>query len=124
MFEGLRNNILARGARHVPGLRHLPLLKLLAVAEVGMLARQHFLHLDRQERRRLFELVQVSRGRTGNLTGREREELAALVAKMEPRLFAGLVAHKLSPVPLPKRFTHGPKRDRDRDPADTPAAAG
>ena len=121
MFEGMRNSILARGARHVPGLRHLPLLKLIAIAEVAILARSHFLRLDQQERRRLLQLVQTSRGRTGNLTTREREELAELVAKMEPRMFAGLVASKLSPVPLPRRFTHGPKRDRD--PAKSPSAA-
>jgi hypothetical protein len=34
------------------------------------------------------------------------------VAKAEPRLFAGMVAHKLSPVPLPRRFVHG-RRPRE-----------
>ena len=106
----MRNNMIARAAAHVPGLRRIPIFKLLAVAEIALLARQHIYRLDPQERRRLLELVQTSRGRSGNLTGREREELAALVAKVEPRLFAGLVADKLSPVPLPRRFTHGPKR--------------
>jgi hypothetical protein len=102
-----RNRLLAHGASRIPWLKRIPIFKLLAIAEVAMLAQQHFSRLDSQERSRLFELLQTSRGRTGNLTQREREELAALTAKMEPRLFAGLVAHKLSPVPLPKRFVHG-----------------
>jgi hypothetical protein len=110
MFDGMRNNLIARTAAHIPGLRRIPVFKLLVVAEVAMLARQHFIRLDAQERHRLFDLVQISRGRSGNLTSREREELAALVAKMEPRLFAGLVADRLSPLPLPRRFVHGPTR--------------
>ncbi|MDX6675475.1 MAG: hypothetical protein QOH11_2893, partial [Solirubrobacteraceae bacterium] len=32
-------------------------------------------------------------------------DLKRLVDKMAPRAFAGTVAEKLSPVPLPKRFT-------------------
>jgi hypothetical protein len=87
-------------------LRGLPILKLLAVAEVAILARNHVAKLNRDERRRLLELVR--RGR--RLSGPEREELAKLVAKMEPRLFAGLVADKLSPVPLPRRLVRGRKR--------------
>src|SRR5829696_919110 len=112
MFDS--NRLLAHGASRIPGLKRIPVFKLLAIAEVAMLTQQHFSRLDSQERRRLLELVQTSRGRKGNLTQREREELAALAAKMEPRLFAGLVADKLSPVPLPKRFTHGRERDRER----------
>jgi hypothetical protein len=56
--------------------------------------------------------VQTSRGRKGNLTEAERRELADLLGKMEPRLFVGAAADKLSPVPLPKRFTQGPKHER------------
>jgi hypothetical protein len=41
------------------------------------------------------------------LTERERDELARLAAKAEPRLFLGLVVDKLSPVPLPKRLVFG-----------------
>ena len=114
MFDGMRNNLIARTAAHIPGLRRIPVFKLLVVAEIAMLARQHVNRLDAHERHRLLELVQTSRGRSGNLTSREREELAALVAKMEPRLFAGLVADKLSPVPLPKRFVHGRARPAAR----------
>src|SRR4051794_29699551 len=106
MLPGMRNNILARGAGHVPGLRRLPILKLLALAEIAILAREHLYRLDPAERRRLMQIVQTSRGRKGNLTSAERRELADLLSKMEPRTFAGTAADRLSPVPLPKRFTH------------------
>ena len=103
----MRNSLLARGAGHVPGLKRLPVFKLLAIAEIAALAAGHVQRLDQQERRRMIELIKLGRGRTGNLTATEREELATLVAKTEPRLFAGLAADKLSPVPLPRRFVHG-----------------
>ena len=38
---------------------------------------------------------------------RERDELSELLAKVEPREFVGEAADRLSPVPLPKRLTHG-----------------
>ena len=94
----------------LPLLRRLPVFKLLAVAEIAMLARTHFAKLDATERRRLVELVRTGRGRSRNLSAEEREELAALVAKVEPRAFAGLAADKLSPVPLPRRLVYGSRR--------------
>jgi hypothetical protein len=93
--------------RHVPGLRRLPVAKLLAVAEIVLLARQHIVRLEPQERRRVLTLMRQARGRTGNLSADERAELAALVSKANPRLFLGLVANKLSPVPLPPRVVRG-----------------
>lgn len=66
-----------------------------------MLAREHLSRLDRAERRRLFELVRIGRGRRRNLTARERDELSRLVAKAEPRLFVAAAADKLSPVAVP-----------------------
>jgi len=121
MFD--RNRLLAHGVSRIPGLKRIPIFKLLAIAEVAVLAHQHFKHLDAQERHRLLELIQTSRGRRGNLTAHEREELAQLTVKMEPRLFAGLVADKLSPVPLPKRFVHGRARPAQPQPDDERAAA-
>ena len=79
-------------------------------AEVVLLARQHILKLEPGERHRVFELLRKTHGRPRNLTQRERDELAALATKAEPRLFVGLVAKKLSPVPLPKRLLFGSKR--------------
>jgi hypothetical protein len=102
----------ASAARRVPGLRRLPLFKMLAVAEIALLARDHVSRLDGSERRRLLELVRKGKGRTRNLSASERDELAALLAKAEPRRFAGLAADKLSPVPLPRRVINGPRRKR------------
>jgi hypothetical protein len=95
------------GASRIPGLRRLPILKLLAIGEITLLARTHIAKLTPEERRRFVELMREGRGRPSNLDAAEREELGALVAKAEPRLFAGMVADKLSPVPLPRRFVRG-----------------
>ena len=111
MPTGFRNRLLARGIGRVPGLKRLPIFKLLAVAEIAIMARDHLGRLEPAERRRLLDLVRQGRGRGRNLTPPEREELAKLVAKVEPRRFAGMAADRLSPVPLPRRITHGP-RDR------------
>ena len=120
--QGLLNSIwmagrlvtwtVGRAARGVPGLRRLPVLKVLAAAEIAMLARDHVLLLDGGERRRLFELVRIGRGRRRNLSEPERDELTELVAKMEPRLLAGHAVDKLSPVPIPRRLVYGPRRSR------------
>src|SRR3954452_10906580 len=108
------HRLLAHGAARIPGLKRIPIFKLLALAEIAILAKSHLERLTADERRRLFQLVRTSRGRGGNLSQAERDELARLVTKMEPRAFAGAAVDHLSPVPLPKRVTHGPKRDRDR----------
>lgn len=102
--------LIGRGITRVPGLKRLPVMKVLALGEVALLAQRHLSLLTPDERRRLVALVRQGRGRTRNLSADEREELAGLVAKAEPRRFAGLSADALSPVPLPKRFVHGPKR--------------
>ena len=110
VLRALTHTAIARGASRVPGLRRLPVFKLLAIGEIALLARTHIARLDRKERRRLVELMRKGRGRTRNLTEAERDELQRLVAKTEPRLFAGLAADRLSPVPLPRRITRGPRR--------------
>jgi hypothetical protein len=101
---------LGHGAGRIPGLRRLPILKVLAIGEIALLARSHLRKLDADERRRLIELLREGRGRPRNLSAAEREELTGLVAKAEPRLFAGSVADKLSPVPLPRRAVQGRAR--------------
>ncbi|MDQ6732082.1 MAG: hypothetical protein M3022_17790 [Actinomycetota bacterium] len=98
---------LGRAATHVPGLRQLPVFKLISIAEVGLLARDHLLRLSPAERRRLIGLVRIARGRPSHLSAADREELAELVAKLEPRLLAGEAVDRISPVSLPKRFTRG-----------------
>jgi hypothetical protein len=107
------NSLLLMTARKVPGLKRIPIAKLIVVGEVAMLARTHVERLDPDERRRFLSLMARARGRSRNLSSRDRAEFAALTAKLEPRLFAGLVADRFSPVPLPRRVVRGrPPRRR------------
>jgi hypothetical protein len=107
MQRGLLTIAISKTAGHVPGLKRIPILKLLAFAEVALLAREHFTKLEPSERRRLIQLVRRGRGRGSNLAESERDELATLVAKAEPRLFAGTAADKFSPIPLPGLVVRG-----------------
>ena len=103
----MRNFLIKRVVSRLPILRALPIFRLLAIAEIAILARDHLGRLQPAERRRLLELVREGRGRGSNLPAAEREELAKLVAKVDPRRFGWLAADKLSPVPLPKRLVEG-----------------
>ena len=103
---------MASTSKRVPGLRAIPLARLLVAGEILLLARDHIAQLEPHERHRLVELLREGRGRRRNMTDREREELAALIAKAEPRLFLGEAAERLSPFPLPKRFVEGPAQRR------------
>jgi hypothetical protein len=97
----LGSHVLAAATRRIPGLKRLPVLKLIAIAELAIVARKHFEHLTPPERRRLGALMRHPR----SLTRAEKDELSVLVAKLEPRAFAGAAADRFSPVPLPKRVT-------------------
>jgi hypothetical protein len=110
----MQSFLVKRVLSRLPLLRRLPIFRLLAIAEIALLARDHVGRLEPAERRRLVELVREGRGRGRNLPAAEREELARLVAKIDPRRFAGLAADKLSPVPLPRRLIDGPARPEDR----------
>ncbi len=81
-------------------LRHLPFLKLLAVAKVVLLARRHLRRLEAGDRQRLSELVR--RGR--HMDRSERKELRRLLGKLEPRALAAATADAFSPVRLPRRL--------------------
>ena len=107
MPRPLSHRLLARAATRIPGVRRLPVFRLLAIGEIALLARDHVSKLDPTERRRLLTLVRKGKGRTRDLSLEERDELQRLVAKAEPRLFVGTAADKLSPVPLPRRFREG-----------------
>jgi len=73
--------------------KRIPFLKLLALAQIAMLARQHFMRLDAGERKRLVELVRHPR----ELTAADKAELKSLVGKLEPRAFAGGAAKHAMP---------------------------
>ena len=94
----------------ISALKRLPVAKLLVAAELVLVARRHFVRLEPHERRRVIQLVRRARGRSRNLSPRERAELAALVAKADPRLFVGTVADQLSPVRLPRRVVRGKRK--------------
>lgn len=81
-------------------IRRMPMFRLLALAQVAMLARKHYQGLEPADRRRLGELVR--RGRS--LQPAERDELRALVAKLEPKAFAGAAVAAFSPFGMPRRF--------------------
>ncbi len=107
MSSPLVNQGLARAARRLPYLKRLPIMRLLALGEIVVLAKEHLDKLEPQERRRLVTLLREGHGRPRNLSPRKRQELEALIAKAEPRLFAGTAAEKLSPVPLPDSVVQG-----------------
>lgn len=104
----LTNLAMTSASKRIPGLRAIPLARLLVAAEIALLAHDHIEQLEPAERRRIMQLLRKGRGRRRNLTDGERDELAALVAKAEPRLFVGHAAQRFSPVPLPKRIVEGP----------------
>lgn len=74
-------------------LRNLPIFRLWALAQVGMLARRHFAALSAPERRRLLELGR----RPHKLSPKERAELKRIAAKLEPAAFAKGAARTVSP---------------------------
>jgi hypothetical protein len=101
MPNPLVTQVAARVARRVPYLRRLPILRLLILGELILVAKDHYEKLSPRERRRLVKLLREGHGRPSNLSERHRDELATLIAKAEPRIFAGVAAERLSPVPLP-----------------------
>jgi len=103
--------VIGRAAERVPGLRRVPLLRLIAVAEIALLTRDHVTALTAAERRRLIALMRAGRGRPSHLTKAERSELEVLVAKLAPRRLLGESVDALSPVPLPRRVLYG-RNDR------------
>jgi hypothetical protein len=94
----------------VKAAKLIPMARLLAAAQVVMLARRHWHKLEPAERHRVMVLVAQTHGRPRNLSAGERLELARLIAKADPRLFAGLLAQRFSPLPLPGRVVRGRRR--------------
>jgi hypothetical protein len=87
----------------------VPLAWVLLAGEVGLNAVKHVSRLDGPQRRRLIALARKSGGRPASLNEKEREELVALLADLQPRVFLGSTVKKLSPMPLPKRLLYGPR---------------
>jgi hypothetical protein len=87
--------------------RAIPLARLMVAGKIVLLAREHWHRLEPAERRRLIRLVRQGHGRPRNLSDGDRAELARLIRKADPWLFASLVARRFSPVPLPSRLVRG-----------------
>lgn len=104
MASSSAQRLAARAAERLPYLRRLPVLRLLLLGDVLMLAKEHVERLTPRERRRLVGLLRDGRGRPSNLSRRDRDELARLIAKADPRGFAGQAVGIVSPVPLPGRL--------------------
>ena len=81
-------------------LRRMPFFKLLAIAQLALLARRQLQGLDPADRRRLGELAR----RGPRMDPAERGELRGLLGKLEPRAFAVAAATAFSPVRLPRRW--------------------
>ena len=74
----------------------MPWLRVLAIAQLALLARRHLQLLESDERSNLAKLVAKSKGRPGaNLSPTEREEMLRLVRKLEPGQFGRAAASSL-----------------------------
>lgn len=98
---------LGHAIEHVPGLRWVPVVKLLAAAELALLAHDHLVRLTPAERRRLLVLVRTGRGRRSRLTPGQRGELESILFKLAPRQLMGDAVDRLSPLHLPRRLLYG-----------------
>lgn len=107
MVQKQTGRLIERATKRIPLLRRVPVVKLILASQVVLIAREHFERLELHERRRIVELLRDAHGLPRNLTAAEQDELRELVAKTEPRLFAGRAAEQLSPVPLPDRIFRG-----------------
>ena len=68
----------------MPGLSRIRAVPWLLVFEVARGVHSHVMDtLTPRERRRVTEIVRKSRGRPGNLTNAEREELRRLASKLD-----------------------------------------
>jgi hypothetical protein len=86
--------------------RRLPFFKVLAIAQLALLARRHLQALTPPERGRMAELARHGH----RLTPAERAELRELAGKLEPRAFAAAAADAFSPVPGTGRVLRGRRR--------------
>jgi hypothetical protein len=99
--NGLYLQAAGKIAERVPGLRALPMVRLIMAAEVLAIGKHHLDALTPAERSRMLRLLAQAKGRPKNLSTAEQEELTAIVRKLEPRLFLAEAGDKLSPVGVP-----------------------
>jgi hypothetical protein len=90
-----------RAASRVPGLKMLPVVRLIMAAEVLLIGKHHLDRLSAEERGHLIGLVTKAKGRPKNLSAQDQAELSAIVEKLEPRLFLAEATDRISPVGVP-----------------------
>jgi hypothetical protein len=105
-------------------------LWIIALADVLLTTRRHWVRLEPDDRRRLLELAKKSEGRPGkNLSAKERREANDLLDELGHIEYAGSVAGIVLPFrPLSRivsRFLEGRRRDAKQElaKADAEAAA-
>jgi hypothetical protein len=81
-------------------IRAIPFFRLVIIAQIALLAREHARKLQPMERKRMWELLRNAR----HLTPAEKDELRGLATKLEPRAFATGAARHMSPVGRFGRF--------------------
>jgi hypothetical protein len=94
-----------------------PIVAVLLAGEIAAMAWTHLAMLNGAQRRRLLALLVKARGRPGSLSASEREELRALIATLQLRLFLGSATRRISPVPVPQRVLYGPRGSSARSAA-------
>jgi hypothetical protein len=102
-------HLLRKGARLKRFANGFPIVGVLLAAEIAAMAQTHLAMLNGAQRRRLLALLGQARGRPSSLSHDEQEELSALIATLQPRLFLGSATRRLSPLPVPKRVLYGPR---------------
>jgi len=101
MVVALARKTLLRSSKMVP------IARLLLIGELAVQARQHVAKLEPSERTRLLALLRQARGRPSTLARSDRDELASLLARMEPQAFLGSAIRRISPVPVPRGVIEG-----------------
>jgi hypothetical protein len=99
--RGLYTQLAGKAVQRVPGLRMLPVVRLIMAAEVLLVGKHHLDRLDPAERGRMIGLVAKAKGRPRSLSEQEQLELAKIVEKLEPRLFLAEATDRISPVGVP-----------------------
>lgn len=99
--------LIARGPLRL--VKGFPVLRVHLAVEIAGMAWAHLAKLSGAQRRRVLVLLVKTRARPSRLSEHERQELTEIASAFEPRLLAGSVAKRLSPVPVPKRVLYGPR---------------
>lgn len=99
--RGLSTQLIGRVAQRVPGLRALPVVRLIMAAEVLVIGKHHFDRITPDERGQVIRLVAKAKGRPKNLSEPEQVELTRIVEKLEPRLFLAEATDRMSPIGVP-----------------------